>query len=129
MAMAIKKKPIEELQEGEDAPPLFLPAIQVPQIALGRDAVAHELFELDDVGETARLLARPERRTVQLDFEYAAGTGPQRERFDVAVEGGEQLLGHPRRTQQPATLGAVVNLDLMFLGHRAMGWLAPSQVE
>src|SRR6185369_5689212 len=54
-----------------------------------------------------------------MNLEHAAGPRPQREGFDVAIKRGKELLRHPRGTQHPAALGAVVNFYLVFVGHGA----------
>ena len=53
---------------------------------------------------------------VGADLEDAAGTGLERERGDLLIEGREKLLRHPGRPQQPTALGAVVNFDAIVYG-------------
>ena len=105
---------------------LLLPrAIDVPEIAPRRDAVAHQALQLRGLREAARVLARPDQRVADADLEDAARAGHQRHAREIGLEGAEQLLREPRRAQQPAALGAVGDADRragLGPGHRSRGY-------
>ena len=81
------------------------------EVASGRNSVAHELLEFFRLGESTGGGSRKDRLAVQANFKDAAFAGPESDFAKVLPEGREQLLGHPGRTRQPATLGAVGDLD------------------
>src|SRR5262249_30167381 len=89
----------------------------MPERLVGRDAVAHPLLQLLDVGEPPLRLARPHRIAVDAYLEDAAGARPQRHLADLLFEGGQQLLRHPGGAQQPSALSAVFDLHAGQVGH------------
>lgn len=88
-----------------------LRVIGMAEAAVRRNAVANELLQFLHLRKSAFAGARPDRRAVDADFEYAAGAGLQRDFADFRLERREQFLRHPRRAQQPAALRAVFDLD------------------
>src|SRR5262249_48302039 len=104
-------------------PPCCCPSFRPPAVAergsaarrphaLSRgDRVAHELLQLLDVGEPSALTSRPQHLIAGANLEDAALAGDQGDLADLGLEGGEELLGHPGRPEQPAALRAVLDLD------------------
>src|SRR5262245_55102615 len=84
-------------------------AVDMPEIALGRHAVADALFQLCDLGESALIFARPYHVAADTHDEHAAGAGDERHAADLLLEGREQLLRHPGRAQQPSALAAILD--------------------
>src|SRR5690606_41779226 len=91
-------------------------AVDVAEVASGRDAVAHPLLEHGDLREAAVPGARPDPLAIHMDLEHAAGAGDQRQPRQLVLERGQQLLSHPAGAQQPAAAGAVVDLDVVVQG-------------
>src|SRR5690349_15474304 len=90
---------------------LFRLAVRVPQLTLRRDDVAQALRQLRELGEAAFALARPVGPAIHAHLEHAAGAGDERDLADLILERGQQLLRRPAGPQQPAALGAELDLD------------------
>ena len=87
------------------------------EVPVGSDAVADALLEFLELGKAAFRLPRPDRLAVDAHLEDAAGSGNQRDAGEFLFESGQQFLRHPTGAQQPATLGAVLNLDTRQTRH------------
>src|SRR5215831_896200 len=87
--------------------------VAVAKPALRSYLVADELLQFFDVGEPAMLLARPEQLAVEAYFEHAAClVRNERHRAELLGERGQELLRHPRRTEQPAAQPAIGDRDV-----------------
>src|SRR5262249_20589165 len=81
------------------------------QISAGSDAVADELFQLLHVGKAPGGGAGPDFEAIDTGGEDAARAWDQRHFTQFVGEGGEEFLRHPCGAQQPAALGAVLDLE------------------
>jgi hypothetical protein len=84
------------------------------EMPIGGHAVANELFELLQLREPALLLARPHKNPVNPHIEDASGAGNERKLTDLVLERGEEFLGRPAGSHEPAATGAVVDLDAIL---------------
>ncbi len=91
--------------------------VDVPEVAVGVDAVAHQLLQLLDVREAAVALALPDQLAVEPDLEDAAGAGTERHVAELEAEGREHFLRHPGGAQQPVALGAVGDGEVRLVDH------------
>lgn len=78
------------------------------------DAIPDQLLDFPGFRETLRLFARKNQFIVETDIEYAAAAGYQTDPLQIMLERGQQFLRHPCRTQEPAALRAILDLQLMF---------------
>jgi hypothetical protein len=92
-------------------------SVDVPQIAAGREAIAHALLQGFDVGKAAVAPAFPNYVSVDLDLKRAAGGGAKRHFADLFAEGREELLRHPGGPQKPMALRAIGDGDPRFGVH------------
>src|SRR5690606_30525539 len=92
-----------------------LDPIDMAQVAVRIDAVAHQLLQDPAVGEAAVALALPDQLAIEADFENAAGAGDEGDGAQLEGEGGEYFLRHPGGAQHPVALGAIGDGE---------GWLA-----
>jgi hypothetical protein len=88
----------------------------MPEALLGGYPVAHELFELFDVRESALRRAGPDQLIIHAHLEDTTVAGSEGYFSQLLLEGREQLLRHPRPPQQPAALRAIGDEDARF-GH------------
>ena len=88
------------------------------EVAIRVDVVAEALFEVLQFWEAAFGFSVPEDGVVAGDLERAAGGRVQADAVQVGLERGQQLLGGPAGTQQPAAAGAVVDPNVRFGGQR-----------
>src|SRR5690606_36076004 len=89
-------------------------AVDMAEVPPRRNAIAHDLLQLRDLGEAAVLAARPDAFAVHVDLEHARAGRAQLQSADFRLERREQLLRHPCRPQEPAALRAVADLDLVL---------------
>src|SRR3990172_3418550 len=90
----------------------------MPEVTAGGDAVTQALLDLLRLREAALRLARPQRLAVQPHLEDAALAGDERDLAQLLDEGRQQLLRQPGGAQQPAALGAVLDLEPGRAVHR-----------
>ena len=76
------------------------------EVASRCHAVAHELLEFLRLGESPSGDSRNDRLADETIFKYATFARPECDLAKVLRGSREQLLGHPSRTRQPATLVA-----------------------
>jgi hypothetical protein len=78
---------------------------------VGSDPVADALLQLLELGEASFGVPRPDRLAVDVDLEDAFLARPERHLGELALEGDEKLLSHPRRAKEPAAARAVGDSD------------------
>src|SRR5690606_1929116 len=86
--------------------------VDVAEVALRVEAVAHPLLEHLGVGEPAVGRAVPDQAVAVMDPEHPPGARRQWHRAEIGAEGGQQFLRHPGGAQQPLALGAIGNGDM-----------------
>src|SRR3989304_5425381 len=84
--------------------------VAVPQRLIRRYAIPHELLQLLGLRKPPLLVTREDQLSIHPHFKYSSRAGDQSQLPEFILERGEQLLRHPRGTQQPSTLCAVLNL-------------------
>jgi hypothetical protein len=101
-----------------------LGTITVAEILIRRDAVSNLLLQLLRLRETPFLLTGKDRLPIESNFKNPAPARDQRHLSDAVLKSSQQLLSHPRRSQEPAALSAVFNFqtrrhgDLFFFKMR-----------
>src|SRR2546428_5300531 len=84
---------------------------------LGHYAIADELFQLFDLREAPLFRSGPDHDAADAHVEDAAGSRHEANAANLALERGQELLGHPSRAQQPATLATVFDLHTRNAAH------------
>ena len=94
----------------------------MPEVALRVDLITHPLLEDLGFREATVLFTLPDLHAIAGDAKRTAGGRFQRHFAQVIRKRTEQLLGQPRRAQQPLTLGAIGDDDLGLVhGHNLRG--------
>src|SRR5262245_25680823 len=94
------------------ASPTTRSSIHVAEIAARCDAIAHELLQQLDLGESAGLCAREDPLARHAYLEHAAfRIRHQRHAAELLLERAQQRPRHPRRAQEPPATRAVDDLD------------------
>src|SRR3546814_10097860 len=75
--------------------------VDMAQVALRIQAIAHALLENLRIGEPRVDSAVPQQAVVVMDTEYSPRTRHQGHRREVGAEGRQQFLRHPGGSQQP----------------------------
>src|SRR5262249_2668470 len=91
-------------------------AVRVTEALPGGDPIADELLQLARIGEAAALRARPHEVAPGAHLEDPPAPRDEDQLRDLLLERGEELLGDPRRAQEPAALRAVADLDPALRG-------------
>ena len=94
----------------------------MPEVALRVDLITHPLLEHLGLREATVLFALPDLHAIAGDAKRTAGGRLQRHFAQVIRKRAEQLLGQPRRAQQPLALGAIGDDNLRLAhGHNLIG--------
>ena len=73
--------------------------------------VADALLELLELGKRPSVARDQMVSPSSVDLEDSFVAGPEGDFGELALEGDEKLLGHPRRAEEPAAAGTVRDLD------------------
>jgi hypothetical protein len=92
----------------------------VSQIPFRSNPIPDELLEFLHFGEAFLLRARPDDVFPHPHFKDAARTRLEADFADFILKGSEQFLRSPGSTKEPATLGAIFNLDTGATGDHSI---------
>src|SRR3954454_16373634 len=84
---------------------------RMSQMMLRSNPVTHAAFEFLYLREASIGVSRPNGFFIHPHLVHSSGTWLQRDLSDFGREGRQELLRHPRRSQQPTALRAVFDLD------------------
>ncbi len=102
--------------------------VRMTEILPWGDPVADELLEFLQLGEASALLAGPDQVAVSSNLKEPASSWDKDQLADLVLERSEELLCDPCSSHEPATLGAIVDLDSAIHGwHRPGSPVPPNQ--
>src|SRR5215207_10055931 len=94
-------------------------SVHVAEVTAGVEPISHSLLEDLGIREAPILLAVPQEISVVRDLKDASRAWKQCNLTEVGPKGGQQLLRHPSRAQEPLALRAVGDCAwLARSGHR-----------
>src|SRR5262245_44730013 len=85
--------------------------ITMAEILIRRDSISDQPLQLLRLGETSLLLTGKDRFPIKPHFKNPARARDQCNLADAVLKSSQQLLGHPRRAQEPAALSAVFDFQ------------------
>jgi hypothetical protein len=98
--------------------------IRMPQVSFRCDSIANSLFHLLHFGKATLAGSRPDYCLIDTNLKHTANSGNEGNFSNFALKRGQQLLRHPRGSQQPPALRAVFYFHARMFRRHALQFSA-----